>query len=141
MKTLNFFKISLTLVSILFSSFCCKDDNDLLSDDEQPVVVVNQTDEIILVHAARSEESGLKWLFSFEDKTKFISPGEAEIVDSYIFLSITSYPHTPYILYVIKGSTLDKYTINEIFECNIYDDKLIFSFDDLLELNFKINYK
>lgn len=141
MKTLKFFKISLTLVFILFSSFCCVDDDDFPDVYEKPVILVNQTDEVILVHYCNSEDLSMQWLFWFDDNTKFISPGVADIINYYFFSESMNYRQVPLTLYIIKKSTLDKFTINEIYEQNIYDDKLIFSFDELLELNFKINYK
>lgn len=125
---------------IFFSSFCCVDDSYFPDPDTKPVVFVNQTDDLILVHAAESEESGLKSLFNSKADSKFISPGHAEIVSNYYYYRRGETPKKPLILYIIKQQTLDKHTINKIYEQNIYDEKRSLSFDELIGIDFKIIY-
>lgn len=46
-----------------------------------------------------------------------------------------------YQILIIKQSTMQKYTLGYIVENNIYDNLLIYSYEDLKAMNYQITYK
>lgn len=114
-----------------------------------PFEVINNSTEIIYV-GYRFPDPEL-----FETKTYItlnledfheINPNESKVVFRYVLPKENVYPvdnvyHDGFHqFYIFKKSTLDKYTVEELIEGNIFDKRIIISYDDLKANDFKIVY-
>lgn len=146
LKTLKYIKISLALIFILFSSFCCLDLSENYS--LQPVVVVNQTDEDIMTFSLTDVyqnimTENLETIYFYRrNSIKILPANSATQLDTPFLLDDKGIPsHNEMLLVmIIRRSTLDKYPLGYLIENNIYDDKYLLSYDELKLTNFEIIY-
>jgi len=133
---------TIALVSAMFlMSITC---NEGIMYEQQIIILNNQTDEDIMFFSMTypQDPSNVNDLKSIYDCGRILSANSATTLDSKFWLGENGAPMHNYIqIFIIRRTTLDKHPFDYLLENNIYDDLLMFSFDELKLMDFQIIYK
>ena len=129
-----FIHILLCSLSMVFTATTCRDSDD----NYETIRLDNQSGEPIYFFFWWEKDfnpidyytnhPGISSLFYYLDNKEENKQGCALDNDDY------------YIYVIVKKSTMDKYTIDEIKEKNIYDTIYAYTYNELDKMNFKITY-
>lgn len=134
------------LGALFFTSSTCDPGEEF--EFEKNVIVNNQTDEDIMILSAIDSYpnligENLKSLYYYRHRnTKILSANNATVLNTFFWFEDNGTPkYDTLLVMIIRRSTLDKFPFDYIIENNIYDDFLIFSYDELKSMDFQIIYK
>ena len=123
---------------------CCLTDSfksDLLGE----ISLINKSDEDIYFAFTETDKGDFKVFNLVDFDNRLFANSEKEIPFGF---RVKVYDNDPmfynknyrFYTFIWKKSTIDKYSWEEIQEKNIYDAKLIYTFDELKAMNFLIVY-
>lgn len=133
------------LCFLLMSTTCDYEDDpyDFVTDE---IVVINESSEpiftICIIFQSGLSEPKSWFPDRFKDLIE-IQPEESSIVytnNRYDFYVAEGLYKCHAQILIFKQSTLDKYSYEEIIEKNIFDKRIIMSYDDLWANDFKVVY-
>lgn len=132
----------LCAICLMCSSSGCRESIEI--NQRGPVAIQNATEEVIyvacLVDRAKSFSTTEVILKEGIDGFTKLEPGG--YFESQTYVNYT----TPYLyqlnchFLILTQNTIDKYSVRELMENNIYDDMLIFSIEEMAEMHFCVEY-
>ncbi len=135
MKKLKIYAI-LGLLSMLFMATSCPEDDEF---ETANIIIENQSDELIYIAELRNSRDKYVLLnvnFAMHNNL-FSKIASNHMYDSFFILYNG---HAMYQLLIIKESTLNKFSKEELISNNIYDKLYVLSDEELKAMNYKITY-
>lgn len=134
--------MALCLICVLCGTASCHDE-EMIESTLKFKNISSETVYVIMANAGvKSQDFHLPYSADQFDADE-VAPGEDSLID-FVFFDRYEYEHYKdkyrFALFVLKKSTMDKYTVEQIIHDKIYDKMLVYTYDELRAINFQINY-